>query len=369
VRGEADPIVAVDIVRCALPLERPVHVGATRYTEREYVALRLRTASGIEGHAIGYTRGLPLDALVEPLARALLGRSVTRRAAIVDELRATRVNAAGALGRAIGLVDIALWDALARGAGLPLSRLLGGARERAPLMAVAGYAALERGVEAVVDEVGALVDAGYAAIKLHTRDVATVEAVRTAAGDRIRVAVDAGMAWRSPVEAALALRPLDDLGLWFLEDPFAPTDVRLYPDLARRLRTPLAAGEDASGPEALIGLAEVVDVLRVDGTASGGFAAALDAAVAGAARGRTVMTHAFPDLHAQLVGHPAIGWVETIADAGVNPVARLLARPQVVDSGALVLSDEPGHGGRLDMGAVEAVARSVIRLTSEEVEG
>jgi L-alanine-DL-glutamate epimerase-like enolase superfamily enzyme len=358
-----DRIVAVDIVRTALPIDRPVRIGRTAYREREYVALRLRTADGTEGHAIGYTRGLPLDAMASGLAEGVLGCRVSRRAAILAGLVAAHQNAAASLGRALSLFDIALWDALARGAGLPLWRLLGGARARVPVMVVAGYHAAERGPDAVVAEVRALVDAGFRHVKLHTADVALVARARAALGEEARLGVDVGMAWRSLPAALVAARPLDELDLAFIEDPFPPERWRLTGELRARLRTPLAAGEDAAGAALLTELAGVVDVLRIDATASGGFGAVLEAASVASARGAAVMTHAFPDLHAHLAGAPAVGMVEMIPDAaGVNPVGHLLAQRQTVEAGELWLSEEPGHGAPLDWPAVEAAARSTTRF-------
>src|SRR3990172_6401567 len=104
----------IDIVRCALPLERSISIGRTVYREREYVAVRVTSADGSEGDAIGYTRGLPLDAMVRSLARELLGGHVTDREALLDRAMAAHVNAMGALWRAVSLLDIALADADAR---------------------------------------------------------------------------------------------------------------------------------------------------------------------------------------------------------------------------------------------------------------
>jgi L-alanine-DL-glutamate epimerase-like enolase superfamily enzyme len=366
--GGADRIVAVDVVRCALPIARAVHIGATVYREREYVALRLTTADGTEGHAIGYTRGLPLDATVLTVADLALGCRVSRRAAVVARILAERHNGAATLWRAVSLIEIALWDAQARLAGLPLWRLLGGARERVPVMAVAGYHATERGVDDVVDEVRRLVDEGFGHVKLHAADPSIVAAVRAAAPG-IRLGVDVGMAWRSLAEAVSASRPLDELGLAFIEDPFPPERWRLTAELAGRLRTPLAAGEDAAGRALLLDLASVVAVLRVDATVSGGFAVALEAAAVADARGATVMTHAFPDLHAHLAGAAAVGMIEMIPDAaGVNPVGLLLGRRQDVAGGELVLSKEPGHGAPLDWEAVARAARASTRLEHESEE-
>jgi L-alanine-DL-glutamate epimerase-like enolase superfamily enzyme len=363
----ADRLVSADVVRCALPIDRPVRIGRTTYREREYVAVRLRTEDGTEGHAIGYTRGLPLDAMVGQLVESALGCRVSRRAAIVDRILAANLNASASLGRAASLIDIALWDALARAAGLPLWRLLGGARTRVPVMVVAGYHASERGIDAVLAEVRALVEAGFHGVKLHTADVALVARVREALPGEVALGVDVGMAWRSLPAALAGARPLDELGLAFIEDPFPPERWRLTGELRARLRTPLAAGEDAAGTALLTELAGVVDVLRIDATVSGGFAAVLEAASVATARGASVMTHAFPDLHAHLAGAPAVGMVEMIPDAaGVNPVGSLLARRQVIDRGELRLSEEPGHGAPLDWAAVERHARSTTRRDAHD---
>jgi len=107
-------------------------------------------------------------------------------------------------------------------------------------------------------------------------------------------------------------------------------------------------------------------VLRIDATVSGGFAPVLEVASAAVLAGRTVMTHAFPDLHGQLAGHPAVSNVEMIPDsAGVNPVGRLLARRAPIDGGELVLGEEPGHGAPLDWSAVVAHARDHRHLDLE----
>lgn len=355
---------AIDLVRCALPMARPVHVGATVYREREYLAVRIRTDAGIEGHAIGYTRGLPLDTMTAPLARDLLGAAVDDPAAVLAAAVARHRNAAPALARPLGLLDLALHDAAARAAGLPLWRLLGGARDRVPLTAVIGYAAAAGGTAGVVDEALALVDQGFRHLKLHSADPALVGPV--ALGLRhagVSLAVDAGMAFGSVEEAVETARALADLGLDYLEDPFPPDRWRWTAALRAAQAIPLAAGEDAAGAAALVDLAHAVDVLRIDPSASGGVGAVLEGASAATGLGARVMTHALPDQHGHLAGDAAVGMVEMIPDgSGVNPVGRLLARRQAVEAGELVLSTEPGHGAPLDWSAVVAAGRAAITL-------
>ena len=104
-------------------------------------------------------------------------------------------------------------------------------------------------------------------------------------------------------------------------------------------------------------------VVRLDATASGGFDAVLGVAAIAAQRGRRVMTHAFPDLHAQLAGSAAVEMVEMIPDAtGANPVGQLLARRQRIEDGYLLLPEIPGHGAPLDWDAVVAHGRRAISV-------
>lgn len=360
-------IAAVDIALCALPLDRPVEVGRTVYREREYVMLRVRLADGTCGDAFGYTRGLPLLAMLQRLAPSIVGEDATRRAEILEGLVASNVNATAGLARPLGIVDVALSDALARIAGLPLWRLLGGARSRVPLLAVGGYAAGERGIPDVVEELCRLADAGFRSLKLHTGDPELARRATAALRDSASLAVDVGMVWRTVPEAIERCRVLDDLGLSFIEDPFVPDLWQWTAELAGHIRTPLAAGEDAPGAARLIDLIDGVGVLRIDATASGGFDAVLQAAAVAAARGRRVMTHAFPDLHAHLAGSPAVECVEMIPDdSGANPIGQLLARRQAIEGGELVLSEEPGHGAPLDWDAVVRHARRLVTIDARE---
>jgi L-alanine-DL-glutamate epimerase-like enolase superfamily enzyme len=110
-------------------------------------------------------------------------------------------------------------------------------------------------------------------------------------------------------------------------------------------------------------------VLRIDPSASGGFATVLDAASFASDRGARVMTHAFPDQHGHLAGAPSVEMIEMIPDETINPVGRLLARRQRIEAGELVLSDEPGHGAPLDWGAIERYTRAATRLAEQGREG
>src|SRR4051812_36894655 len=98
--------------------------------------LRIVTDDGVEGHAFlgsasnsATTDGQGLITHLKPM---LMGRNPLHREALVADLW-KRQRAAGV--RAIGAVDVALWDLLGKTMGQPIHRLLGTYREAIPAYA------------------------------------------------------------------------------------------------------------------------------------------------------------------------------------------------------------------------------------------
>lgn len=359
-----DVVMTADVVVCSVPLPRPIRLGAMEIQAREYCVLRLTTESGIVGTALGYTRGLPVADALERASATVVGLDIGDAEATEPESGAVEI-------RARGLVEIALLDARARSAKQPLWRLLGGERARVPLLAVGGYFMDARSLEDVAAELRQLAADGFRRLKVHATERAAIEHLRQAVGAEARLAVDLHGACGTLEDALDLCLPLDDLDLDFIEDPFPPDHSHLLGELAARLRTPLAAGEDVPGAAALRDLIPGVSILRVDATSSGGITAVLEAADAAAAAGHEVMTHAFPDFHGHLAGgKPSIETVEMIPYAsGANPVDVLMAGRQAVDDGALVLSEEPGHGMPLDWDAVLHHATRHATLRTDDLGG
>ncbi len=147
---------------------------------------------------------------------------------------------------AISGVDIALWDLAGKLLGVPVYRLLGGPYR----VDLPTYASGVPGAT-IDDRVAAargFIDAGYTAMKLSIgrgdidSDLATATAVAEAIRGEADLLIDAHGAYTA--ENALYIgRRLQDLGVYWLEDPLTPEDIDGYVHLTAALEMAIAAGE------------------------------------------------------------------------------------------------------------------------------
>jgi L-alanine-DL-glutamate epimerase-like enolase superfamily enzyme len=173
-------------------------------------------------------------------------------------------------------LDIALWDLVACRAGMPLYRLLGGARERLPAYASTPMLA---DAQAYVDFVTEMRAEGFRAVKFHAwcepeRDLEMLRSVHAVHGH-------AGIAFMHDAEQRYdrrgALRVGDELaamGFAWLEAPFHDVDLDAYSDLRRRVSVPILPGGNTILDLQQVGQAlrmEPWDAVRFDVTIAGGF--------------------------------------------------------------------------------------------------
>ncbi len=201
-----------------------------------------------EGHAPLGPRAT--RAIVEDvLAPLLLGADPLAIEALWERMYGAmrlRGHVAGYQLEAIAGIDIALWDLAGKLLGEPVYRLLGGPfRRELPAYAsgVPGATAEERAAAA-----GRFVAEGYTAVKCSIgrgdidSDLATVAAIAEAIRGRADLLVDAHGAYSA--ENALQVgRRLQEVGVYWLEDPLPPEDVAGYAHLTAALDMAVAAGK------------------------------------------------------------------------------------------------------------------------------
>ena len=139
-----------------------------------------------------------------------------------------------------GAIEAALWDAEARQKGMPLWKLLGGARNEISCGVSIG---IKETLDDLVSTVERELAAGYQRIKIKIKpgkDIEPVERLRQQF-PRIRLMVDANSAYR--LEDWVHLKRLEAYYLMMIEQPLGWDDIYSHAELQRKLDTPICLDE------------------------------------------------------------------------------------------------------------------------------
>ncbi|HWL46147.1 MAG TPA: muconate/chloromuconate family cycloisomerase, partial [Sphingomonadaceae bacterium] len=176
-------------------------------------------------------------------------------------------------------IETALFDAMGKRVGLPVSALLGGrVHEALPVLWTLASGDTAKDIaeaEAMLDQ------RRHNAFKLKIgkrplgEDVAHVAAIKRALGDRASVRVDVNMAWDEPT-ARRGARMLADAGCDLIEQPVARANREAMARLAAASPIPIMADEALRGPEDAYAFAKAAaaQVFAVKIEQSGGLCAA-----------------------------------------------------------------------------------------------
>jgi O-succinylbenzoate synthase len=138
-------------------------------------------------------------------------------------------------------VEMGAWALAAASDGMPLSKKLGGTRDRIRVGISLG---IQKSPKALVEKARAALERGYRKIKIKIKpgaDVKYVRAVREALGPEAPLMADANNAYT--LEDADSLVALDELGLIMIEQPLAWDDLLRHAELQKRLATPICLDE------------------------------------------------------------------------------------------------------------------------------
>lgn len=344
---------AVDV-----PMTRPLTTGGGAVATAPLVLVDLETAEGVTGHSyvFGYTPRVlkPFVALIEELGRGLEGDLVAPLALeekLQGQLRLLGVQ--GLAGMALSGIDMAAWDALAKAAGLPLVRLLGG--EPRPLSAYNSNGLGLIGPEKAGPEAAELAAPGFRAVKVRLgypeleTDVAVVRAVRKALGDDVLLMSDFNQCLLV-AEAERRIARLEGEGLAWIEEPTRWDDFQGYARIREKAHTPIQMGENCWGARDMVKVLDAgsCDLFMPDLGKCGGVSGWLRAAALAEPIGLALSSHLYPEVSAHmLAATPTRHWLEYVDWA--NP---LLAEPLTLEEGRAVIPDRPGNGLAWDEAAV-----------------
>jgi len=283
-------IEAIPLVR---QLEDIFQGGTYKITSRNTIVTRVELDNGVVGETFGGDEDqyqFDVCRIVNDIFRPMLvGGDVRDVEAHWDRMWNTRVdlNNRGihtldlakhcAHAQAIAAVDIALWDALGKALNQPVYKLLGGFRDRVPVIAIGGYVMKGKTLADLENEIEFYKQQGIFGMKLKVgklsveEDIERTRLARKIGGEKFHLCTDSNQSWK--VEDAIKFaRSVVDLNLAWMEEP-----VRWYDQIEgnARLRSigiPINAGQgeiSRHGCRDLV-VRGAVDILNVDATIAAG---------------------------------------------------------------------------------------------------
>ena len=342
---------SVRVRAVSIPMRRPIVAKVGTFAEWPFILIDVKTKEGIVGHsylepylkkAVRY-----IGPMIEDMAEAFKGRQL----APLDLYRDV-IGKLHLLGRqgvsviaAAGL-DMAIWDALAKAAGLPLAELLGGSVGKVRTYNTNGLWLLP--LDKLGKEATELVDEGnFSAIKIRlgrpklADDLKALELVREAVGKDIHLMCDFNQG-QTLQEAIWRCHALDDQGLYWFEEPVVYDNYAQSAQLARELKTPVQIGENIYGPRSFFDAvqAQAADLYMPDLMRIGGVTGWMRAAAIAGAAGHPMSSHLYPEVSAHLLrATETADWLEW-RDWG----NLIIAEPFEVVDGQAVVPDRPGNG-------------------------
>lgn len=306
-----------------------------------------------------------IDTYIAPLLEGRDGNDVNGSIGLVE--RAVRGNPIARCA-----VEIALWDGLARRLGVPVARLFGGPVRTA--MPVAWTLASGKS-ETDIAEAEAMIAArrhNIFKLKIGKRsvkdDLAHVEAIARAVGDRASIRVDVNQAW-SLTDARRGLAGLQAIGVELAEQPIRIGSLAALRSLTERTEIAIMADEQLNGPADALAVAaqQAADVFAVKIGQSGGLKRAAEVVAIGEAAG--IGLYGGTMLEAGVSTAAALQLFSTVEhlDWGTELFGPLLlkdeilAKPIIYRDFDVHLPDGPGIGIALDPSKVDFYRRDRAR--------
>jgi L-rhamnonate dehydratase len=368
----------------AIVLRQPALNESIADGSQDDLVVRVHTDSGIVG--VGEVDSAPevVKAVIDApashwIASGLRHVLVGQNPLDVEDLWRTMYRASIYYGRrgvalhALSGIDIALWDIKGKALGKPVSELIGG-RRRTKVRAYASTLMPNTEAETARTVSGLIEQYGFTAVKLGwgplgqdaERDVRLARAARKAAGDTVDILIDAGLGYGADAETAIRVaREFEQLGIFWLEEPFLPDELEAYARLADTVDIRVAAGEEDTTVWGFRELIERghVDVVQPDVTRCGGITELLRIAEYAATQGKACVPHAWKSgiikaASLQVNAVLADAWFQEYCVANTPLNTRLTRQTFPLKDGYVEVPAAPGLGVDLDPDVLEHFAVS-----------
>jgi L-alanine-DL-glutamate epimerase-like enolase superfamily enzyme len=292
-----------------IPTDAPEADGTLAWDKTTLVLVTAQ-AGGEEGTGWTYAAGAAASVVTDVLAGAVRGRSAFdipgASEAMAREVR--NIGRPGVAATAISAVDVALWDLKARLLDVPVTDLLGRARQHVPVYGSGGFTSYDE--QQTRDQLAGWLADGIGRVKIkigeswggnEQRDLARVALAREVIGPDRELYVDANGGYTVGQAVRVGQR-LADHGVTWFEEPVSSRDLAGLAAVRRQITADVAAGEyswSLADSAALID-AGAVDCLQLDVTRCGGITEFVRGAALAAAHNLQVSAHCCPSLHAHV---------------------------------------------------------------------
>ncbi len=358
-------IVKLSTDHLRVPLGKPARVSLTDPKPAapdavDVVVVHLETDTGIRGLGFTYVLGAGAAAVRGLIDGELSSVVMSEDPRDTDRLLAraeSRFRASGFAGlaaRAYCAIDVALWDATAKAAGVPLAKLLGGAKPGAAFV-VSDAATAARDAADAIKAAKPFLKQGAAGVRVEVgggdvqADAERVRAIQDGVGEEAWVACSAD--GRFDLSTALALTHFfEDVGVDVFEDPIPATDAIGYEKLARLAEVPIAVGSTFDTRDAFFKVIRdgTIRTVRPDVCRLGGITPLLKVAAVAEAYHVAVSPVRMPEVGVHLacglasVPHvDCVSWLRDVFGGGAQ-----------IEGGKMKPSAELGLGIALDTSAI-----------------
>lgn len=230
-----------------LPLKEPFQISSGINTVRRIFLLEFQNQEGVTGWSECVPAELPnyspetIDtawlAIKEWIAPRVLGKSFNhpnKVHQVVDEdIRGHNMAKAA--------IEMGAWELVAQIQQVPLSKLIGGTRDR---IATGISLGIQDSPQILAEKAKKCLDEGYNKIKIKIKpgkDIEFVAAAQEALGSGAKIMVDANNAYT--LDDIDTLKQLDEFELMMIEQPLAWDDVIKHATLQKQLKTPICLDE------------------------------------------------------------------------------------------------------------------------------
>ncbi|MGQ9599706.1 MAG: mandelate racemase/muconate lactonizing enzyme family protein [Anaerolineae bacterium] len=356
----ASVVTHVEIFKLNVRLLEPFRVAIGTIHQATNILVKVHTNHGLTGvgegspteFIVGESQASDFEA-AKSLARLLIGKNPAAVQERMNEINAFLVGNP-ALKCAL---DMALYDLLAKCAGLPLYALLAG--EKRPIHTCRTVGIAEP--EIMARQAAEIRNSGFPAVKVkvgtgRAEDVRRIQAVREAVGEGFSIRIDANQGW-DPPEAVRALRDLARFDIQVCEQPVAYWNHVGLKYVREQSPIPIMADESLFDPYDAFKLASMgaCDLFNIKLAKSGGIGAAAKIDAIAQAAGIRCMVGCMIETRLALSAtahfvsaHPNVRLVDL--DSAFFQAEDPVVGGITYEGGLVNLPDAPGHGADIDPG-------------------